>query len=161
MTDFKLRIDDGRHRQATWLELFFDLAFVICVSSVTHVLIGEPDAHGFLTFLLLFFPVWWCWNQYTWFSSHFDNDGAFSRLHMLWGIFGALFLSKGIEEFHHGHSRTLIFSYIFMHLGMLLAWFRAYRNIGAYRPYIRFKASGVVLGILTWGISLGFEEIGT
>ena len=45
-------------RHASWLELFFDLVFVLAVSQVAIVLSGHSGMIGFLKFAALFVPVW-------------------------------------------------------------------------------------------------------
>ena len=45
-------------RYATWLELFFDLVFVVAVTELAAVLHHDPSPVGFLAFAALFVPVW-------------------------------------------------------------------------------------------------------
>lgn len=51
------------HRRATWLELFFDLIFVVALHDVGEILIETHDGHiapqQFLHFVFL--PLWWIW----------------------------------------------------------------------------------------------------
>lgn len=150
----KLRIDDGAHRQATWLELLFDLAFVLCVSALAHLLIESPDAHGVRLYFLLLLPVWWIWNQYTWYSSHFDNDDAVFRLIMLAGIGGTLYLVRGIHAVGHGHATELTLAYIFLHIPLVVGWTRAYLQIKEFQSYERLKLLGLALGIGFWTAAL-------
>jgi low temperature requirement protein LtrA len=56
-------------RHASWLELFFDLVFVLAVSQVSRVLSTETDFNGFLKYLVLFVSVWWSWVGYTYYAS--------------------------------------------------------------------------------------------
>ena len=68
-SEFRLRVEDGNHRQASWLELFFDLAFVICIATLSQRLSQNftTGAGGSVlwTYVGLFVPTWWVWNQYT------------------------------------------------------------------------------------------------
>ncbi len=54
-----------KERQATWLELFFDLIFVVALGKVTHLLVHVHHGHldeGILwKFFLIFIPLWWIW----------------------------------------------------------------------------------------------------
>ncbi|MCP4372406.1 MAG: low temperature requirement protein A [Deltaproteobacteria bacterium] len=65
-------------RQATWLELFFDLIFVVALGRVTHFLVHVH--HGHLSegiwwkFILVFIPLWWVWVGHTVYSNRFDAD---------------------------------------------------------------------------------------
>ncbi len=55
--------------QATWLELFFDLIFVVALGKVTHFLThihhGHLDARVWWKFFLVFIPLWWIWVGHT------------------------------------------------------------------------------------------------
>ncbi|MBG0738005.1 low temperature requirement protein A [Paeniglutamicibacter antarcticus] len=44
-----------------WMELFFDLVFVVFVGQLAHGIHGDPGWPEFGTFILLFFPAWWAW----------------------------------------------------------------------------------------------------
>ena len=43
-------------RHASWLELFFDLVFVVAVAQLAHVLADHSDFCGFLKYAALFVP---------------------------------------------------------------------------------------------------------
>ncbi len=142
--NLELKSDQSQHRQATWLELFFDLAFVLCVSALSH------SHHA----LIMILPVWWVWNQYTWYSSHFDNDDLLYRAFMFLGIGGSLFLAKGIQAAQLNDFKLLVHSYLFLHFVLLLGWLRALMSLREIRSYILLKIAGICLGLLCWSLSL-------
>lgn len=98
------------NRHATWLELFFDLIFVVALGKVTHLLAythnNELDSHTFLTFTILFLPFWWIWVLHTSFSNRFDNDSRFHRIFTLLIMFVLIILSttlsSGIQNSYKG-----------------------------------------------------------
>lgn len=104
---FVFRTDTGAHRQANWLEFFY-LAFVICVSRLSHQLIDHPSLYSIAAYVGLFIPVWWIWNQFTWYASQFDNGDGLFRSFMIGAVGGALLLVYGIHEVSHGHSEVLV-----------------------------------------------------
>lgn len=55
----RLRIGEysEEERHATWLELFYDLVFVVAVSQVAHNLSADVSLSGFLGFVFLFIPI--------------------------------------------------------------------------------------------------------
>lgn len=55
--------DDQR---VTFIELFFDLVFVFCVTQIATLIHHHVDGHTALTAVLVFWLVWWAWTQYTW-----------------------------------------------------------------------------------------------
>jgi len=95
-----------KKRHATWLELFFDLIFVVALGKVTHLLAlthnNQLDSDTFLTFTILFFPFWWIWVLHTSFSNRFDNDNRFHKIFTLLLMFLLIILSttlnSGIEN---------------------------------------------------------------
>lgn len=64
--------DDAR--KATWFELFFDLVFVVAVSSLAGRLSHHYDWQGVLEFGFLFLVLWWLWLGHTFYASRFDRD---------------------------------------------------------------------------------------
>ena len=56
--------DAGTQRTATWLELFFDLAFLLVVELAVG-LRNDLTPHGVLVFAGLFSSVWWAWAGFT------------------------------------------------------------------------------------------------
>lgn len=72
------------HRHATWLELFFDLIFVVALRDAGEILSETHEGHiapqQFLHFVLVFLPLWWIWAGHTIYANRFDTD---SRLHRL------------------------------------------------------------------------------
>jgi low temperature requirement protein LtrA len=53
--------NNNTNRHATWLELFYDLIFVVVISQLAHNLENDFSLYGSLGFLALFVPVWWSW----------------------------------------------------------------------------------------------------
>ena len=61
-----------------WLELFFDLIFIVALRDVGEILSEAHDGHiapqQFLHFVLVFLPVWWIWAGHTIYAHRFDTD---------------------------------------------------------------------------------------
>ena len=49
--------DEEEERRVSWLELFFDLIFVVIVSELAHSLAGHVTWAGVGAFILLFIPA--------------------------------------------------------------------------------------------------------
>jgi low temperature requirement protein LtrA len=75
------------HRQASWLELFFDLSFVVAVaqaaSQFEHSLSAGQPGDGLIGYLVVFGAIWWAWMAFTWFANVFDTDDVPYRLLMM------------------------------------------------------------------------------
>lgn len=76
--------EDDETRRATWLELFYDLVFVVAVSQVAHNLSQDVSLTGFVGFVALFVPLWWAWIGATLYANRFDTDTVIRR--MLMGV---------------------------------------------------------------------------
>lgn len=72
------------HRQATWLELFFDLVFVAVIGILTHKMAhlhhGHLDFKTLAEIPLLFAPIWWIWSSYSLYMNRFESDDRKHRL---------------------------------------------------------------------------------
>lgn len=66
----KLRTDEEEdvERKATWLELFYDLVFVVVIAELAHTLFEHISLAGIGSFIFLFIPVWWTWIGVTFYS---------------------------------------------------------------------------------------------
>ncbi|POA40867.1 low temperature requirement protein A [Pseudomonas sp. GW456-12-1-14-TSB6] len=91
-----------KNRHATWLELFFDLIFVVAIGKVTHTLghvhQGHFEQEQLWTFILLFVPLWWVWSSHTIYSNRFDTDSSLHRLATLFIMLLLIVLSARIGE---------------------------------------------------------------
>ncbi len=117
------------HRVATPLELFFDLVFVVAVSSAAaqwHHGINEGNFGALLSFVIVFVAIWWAWMNYTWFASAYATDDVIFRLMTFVIMVGSLMLAAGVPEmFASRNSRLLVAGYVVMRLAMVVLWLRA------------------------------------
>ncbi|MGZ8292213.1 MAG: low temperature requirement protein A [Telluria sp.] len=90
------------HRHATWLELFFDLIFVVAIGDVTHILNHTHEGHlaplQFWQYVLTFIPLWWIWVSHTMYANRFDADDRRHRLATLFIMFLVTILSGLIDQ---------------------------------------------------------------
>ena len=84
--------DSGDERTATWLELFFDLAFVLVVAELAVGLRDDRTLGGVLMFAGLFSSVWWAWAGFIFYANRFDTDDVVYRLAKL----GAMLAVAGL-----------------------------------------------------------------
>jgi low temperature requirement protein LtrA len=87
--------DDQR---VTFVELFFDLVFVFCVTQVVTLLHGHVDPKTAGSALLVFWLVWWAWTQYAWALNAANTDHPRVQLTTLLATAVAFMLAVGIPR---------------------------------------------------------------
>ena len=70
--------EDARH--LSWLELFFDLIFVLAVTQVAGTHEHDLSLAGFLHFVLVFLPLWWGWVGFSFYVNRFPREDNIVRL---------------------------------------------------------------------------------
>jgi low temperature requirement protein LtrA len=110
--------DDQR---VTFVELFFDLVFVFCVTQVVTLLHGHVDARTAGGAVLVFWLVWWAWTQFTWALNAANTDHPWVQLATLLATAVAFLLAVNIP----------------LALGDGAWWFAA--------PYIAVRVVGLVV----------------
>jgi low temperature requirement protein LtrA len=104
------------NRRATWLELFFDLIFVVTISDVTHILSHTREGHldplQFWKFVLIFIPLWWIWASHTMYANRFDADDRKHRLATLFIMFLLIIISGLIDQRFPASFEAIIVCYV-------------------------------------------------
>jgi low temperature requirement protein LtrA len=151
----RLRIgeDSKEERRATWLELFYDLVFVVAVSQLAHNLKEDVSLSGLLGFVFLFIPVWWSWIGNTLYANRFDSNDAGRRL--LVGI-EMLTAAAMAVNIHHGLGESapgFALSYAFGRAVLVVEYVRAGVHIPNARPLTTRYAIGFAIAATLWVIS--------
>ena len=120
------------HRVATPLELLFDLVFVVAVAQASqnlhHLISDHHVGQGVLSYLMVFFAIWWAWMNFTWFASAFDTDDWLYRMMTIVQMAGVLVLAAGIHAAMVDFDFLLVtWGYVIMRLAMVGQWLRAAR----------------------------------
>lgn len=89
--------DEGCDRKVGWLELFFDLYFVVVIAELAHSLAGHVSWSGLGEFAFLFVPVWWIWIGATYYIERFETEGIEHRLI----VFAQMIPIAGLAVFAH------------------------------------------------------------
>ena len=94
--------DEIRH--ATWMELFFDLVFVVAIAELGRHLHDNLATTGLVNFAWVFLLVWWVWLAYNYYADLFDTEDAVSRGAFVVVMFLVIFLSQTVDGVFHGES---------------------------------------------------------
>lgn len=95
-------LSENSIRQATWLELFFDLVFVAVIGSIAHDLAHLHDGHldykTLIKFPLVFLPIWWIWSSFSIYANRYDTDSRSQRFITLVVMGLIIVLSSSIKK---------------------------------------------------------------
>jgi low temperature requirement protein LtrA len=147
----------AEERTSTWLELFFDLCFVVAVAALARGLHHDPNLEGMLRFLGLFVPVWWSWMIFTWYATSFDNDDVPYRVTLFVAMLSILGLAASVGRIGVDPSAVVgfVLAYSLMRLLVAGLFVRAGRNVPAdLRPFVAYYAAGNIIGAAIWLSSL-------
>ena len=147
-------------RHATWLELFFDLVFVVAVAELGIYLHGNQTVAGLINFAGLFALVWWIWLDISYFADVYDTDDPVYRLFMVVIMFGAIFLSQTIDEALSGGSLAFAAAFLAMRLPYTAAHLRS-RHLeckAEAKPFVDHWIGLQVLVTVVWALSLLVPE---
>ncbi|MGB3296667.1 MAG: low temperature requirement protein A [Phormidesmis sp.] len=139
--------EEGRDRKVGWLELFFDLYFVVTIAELAHNLAGHVSWVGLGQFVFLFLPVWWIWIGATYYIERFETDGIEHRLI----VFGQMIPIAGLAVFaHHGMGETSVgyaLSYALCRLLHTFLWWRGGRYDRQFRPVAKRFVLGFSISV--------------
>ena len=119
-----------KDRSVTFLELFYDLVYVVLISEIAHTLSKQIDPAHIGGFVFLFVVVWWAWfNGSTYHELHGTNDvrtRVFTFLQMFTVLAMAVFAHNAMGEGSIGFA----LSYAAFQLVLNFLWWRT----GVYDP---------------------------
>jgi low temperature requirement protein LtrA len=146
------------HRDATWLELFFDLVFVVAVAQLSHELVADTTATGFLHFILLFIPVWWAWVGFAFYASRFEYEYAIDRVLWLTAMLASAAMAVNIHGGFGTHAAAFAVSYAVVRSMLVILYVLAGRRVPEARDVTRFLITGYTLGAVLWFVSAVVDE---
>jgi len=108
----QINSDNDRESHASWVELFFDLVFVVVIAVLSGNLRHHLSAVGFWQFVALFVPCWWAWVLFTFYADRYDTDDVIHRLLMLTGMLAIISLAVNAQKAFEGSSVGFALSYV-------------------------------------------------
>ena len=140
---------EADERPATWLELFYDLVFVVAVAELGHSLSSHYDLVGLLQFVGLFVPVWWTWFHHTVYADRFDSDDV---AHHLLTILQMVFVA-GLAASVHGAtgetSQEFALAIVGIRIVQIVMYLRAW-HIKVARPLRRRLIGLFTISSIAW-----------
>ncbi|MEU5562873.1 low temperature requirement protein A [Micromonospora musae] len=110
-----------RHREdpvsASFLELFFDLAFVFTLNQVAVVLLADLSVGGALRTALLLAGVWFLWVTTTWSADWYAPDSPVVRVVLVGSALGGLLMGVAVPAALEGRAALFVGAYLAVNMG--------------------------------------------
>ena len=140
-------------RRVDFLELFYDLIYVVIVAELAHLLAVHVNLEAYIEFIFLFVLIWWLWvNAALYHNLHGYDDlrtriFAFMQMGIL--VIMTVFLHNALEESSYGFT----LSYAAFLILMTFLWWRTGVHDPAHRPqtipYITTYPIAIILFIIS------------
>ena len=135
---------ESGERHASWLELFFDLVFVLAVAQLAQILVKNSDLTGFLKFVVLFIPVWWSWVGYTFYADRFEGNETSYRVLTFAGMLAVAALALTLEG---AFTLTGDFPVVITYALVRLVLITLYARSAYYIPLARGLSAQFIIGL--------------
>ncbi|WP_395964502.1 low temperature requirement protein A [Actinomadura sp. 6N118] len=124
----------GQEKRVSWVELFFDLVFVVAVTQVTGLLHADHSWSGAAQALVVFIPIYWAWVGMTMHANLHDVDQTRTRLGVFTVGLCGLFMAMALPDAYGSLGLLFGASYWAARLVLYALMWRSYRGIG-FNPF--------------------------
>lgn len=125
-------------RAVDWYELFFDLVFVAVIALSARAIEHDPGVGTVLTFLLLFFPLWWAWVNLMIANNLYGSRFTVVGLLVITSMPGAAAMAIAISQGVQGHGQLYALGAAWIRLTLLAIWlipfFKKIVTVPLWRP---------------------------
>lgn len=127
--------DEGK--RTSYLELFFDLVFVLAITQVAGSLHEDHTASGWAHAGLLLWLVWWAWSQYAWTANAVDVERPGVRAAVLAVIGATLLAAVAIPDAFATQGAWFAVPYTAVRAAGLALYWAGLRDDPAHRAALR------------------------
>ncbi|MEJ6980076.1 low temperature requirement protein A [Pedobacter sp. P351] len=149
---------EQRQRRVSWLELLYDLVYVIAISKITHHFAENISLGGFLEFACLFIMIYWGWLNGSLHHDLHGNQGLRTRLITLWQIMIIAALAIVLDRSEHHYYTGIIIVLMVMQALITYLWW----SVGFYdknhRKYSWPYTTFYIISIVMMALSLVFQQ---
>jgi low temperature requirement protein LtrA len=154
ITPPRLRTKEAEgHRSATWLELFYDLAFVVAVSVLAGRLLQDVSFAGLVSYFGYFALVWWLWASHTYYADRYDTDDLVYRLLAACQMVAVVVMAASLSIGEANSTTAFAAGYAVSRILLLVMYWRAYRHVGETRALTKGYLIGFGLAAVVWTAS--------
>ena len=152
--------EHGDVARAHYLELFFDLVFVVAIAQLAHELVADHSLGGFATFAALYLPVFIAWQGFSSYADRFDTDDVVFRGVMLLAMLAIAALAIQIPDVAHDESTGFVVAYVILRSLLVALYLRSYVHVPEARPLVGRYAWQYSIAIGIWMASLALASPG-
>ncbi|TFC05246.1 hypothetical protein E3O32_06050 [Cryobacterium mannosilyticum] len=143
-------------REVSFLELFYDLVYVVVISQAAHHLSGDVTWAGVGRFAIVFGLIWLAWvNGATYHDLHGRSDGRTrSYVFLQMAVFGLLAVFTGEATAGDGPAFAAVYSvYLFL---LAWLWYTVRRQDD---PELRSRATPYIVGVVVSAALVGASAL--
>jgi len=119
-----------QQRKISWLELFFDLAYVAAISQLTHHIAEHPSWQETAFSLLLFSLIFWSWVNASQYYDLHGNDSIRTRLMTFWQMLAVTSVAITMQDIFEGHHHSFVICFSIIQVLVTYLWW----SVGLYDP---------------------------
>lgn len=147
------------HRKSNYLELFFDLAFVVALLELSSFLSYNILIHWVISYILIFIPIWWIWVSISIYNNRFETNDISQRIFILIQIIILTFMSMSIDWVFNQTWNYFAIWYILSRFLIAIRWFRAWWHNKLFRWTAKYYIIWSIFSIWFWGLSIFFDWV--
>jgi low temperature requirement protein LtrA len=167
--------DRPSDRRVTFLELFFDLVFVVVISQLAHRLAEHPSWSGVGWFVFLFYAVWSSWTNGTLYHDLHGTNDMSARVFTFAQMLAVAVMAAFVADVPGRGSVGFALGYTANSLVLVILWFRTGLHDPSHRaasvPYsLAYLVAAVLFGVSVsvddparfwlWAIGLAVQVVG-
>jgi low temperature requirement protein LtrA len=145
--------DRPTERRVSFLELFFDLVFVVIVAQLAHRLAEHPDWAGVGWFVFLFYAVWASWVNGTLYYDLHGTDDVSVRVFTFAQMLAVAVMGVYIGDVPGDGSVGFALAYAANLLILVIIWFRTGVHDPAHRPASQPYSAAYLLSAVIFATS--------
>ena len=154
----RLQTETEGERNATWLELFYDLVFVATVAMLGIRLAADTSMTGWFSYAAYFVLVWWLWASHTFYADRYDTDDLVYRFLAGTQMVAIAILAASVSTGPAASTAVFAAAYATARILLLLLYARAFKFVPATRQLVRGYLIGFGIGAAIWVISIFVPE---
>lgn len=152
--------DRPTDRRVSFLELFFDLVFVVIVAQLAHRLAAHPDWVGVGWFMFLFYAVWSSWTNGTLYYDLHGTDDVSVRVFTFAQMLAVAVMGVFVADVPGEGSTGFALAYAANVAVLVVIWFRTGLHDASHRPASIPYSTAYLISALVFVASVFVETPG-